>query len=210
MKIMKTTKIITLIAICIFAFAATATAQLRFGVKGGVGIIDHKLKSDTLNAKNRLGYSIGPTLELCSPTGWGFDASILYGFKEYSVKDHNKYEGTFELTDYKYVAIPVNLKKRFDLNIVGIYVAAGPYAAVKIDGGDLKEIVSNETVEKFKSKDFEFGINAGFGVSLFSHLDLGLTYKCRLSENFKEDTPKIKDINDKKYQSWEANLTYYF
>lgn len=207
---MKTTKVITLLAICLFAFAATATAQLRLGIKGGVGIIDHKLKSDILNAKNRLGYSIGPTLELCGPTGWGFDLSVLYGHKEYSVEDHNKYGSTFELTDYKYVAIPLNLKKRFDLGIVGIYGAVGPYAAVKIDGGDLKEIVSQETVNNFKSKNFEFGINAGFGISLFSHVDLGLNYKCRLTENFKTDEPRVKDLKDKKYQSWEANLTYFF
>lgn len=207
---MKTTKIIAIIAICFIAVTTTATAQLRFGVKGNVGIIDHKLKSDILSAKNRLGFSIGPTLELCSPGGWGVDVSVLYGQKKYSIEDHNKYEGTFDLTEYKYVAIPLNLKKRFDLGIVGIYGFAGPYAAVKIDGGDLKEIVSDNTINKFKSKDFEFGINAGFGIALFSHVDLGISYKCRLTENFKTDEPKLDDLNNKKYQSWEANLTYYF
>lgn len=212
---MKKIQIITVLIICLIAGTSTVAAQLRIGIKGNVGIIDHKIKSDILSAKNRLGFSIGPTLDWTIASGWGLDGSLLYGHKQYSIKEIDKYKDQFEMTDYNYVAIPINIKKRIDFDVVGIYVAAGPYGAVKINGGDLKSKFEEAKVG-FKSKNFEFGINAGFGISLFSHVDLGITYKCRLSDNFKADEGDlgswdgIKELNDKKYQSWEAGLTYYF
>lgn len=189
--------------IAFLVLSISATAQIKFGAKVGVDVADHKINSSILNAKNRLGFQIGPTVDLMIPaTGWGVDLSLLYGYKKYSIDEK---EANVDISNYNYLMIPLNIKKRFSIIIAGMYVSAGPYAAVKLSGGDLKR-----AGEEFKAKSFEAGINAGVGVNLFSKVDLGLNYKCKLTDNYSADKGDIGNIGDKTYQTWSVGLTYFF
>lgn len=192
-----------LLLISFFLLSIPATAQVKFGLKAGVDVADHKIKSSILNAKNRLGFQVGPTVDLMIPlTGWGIDLSLLYGYKKYSIDEK---EANVDISNYSYLMIPLNLKKRFSIIVAGMYVSAGPYASVRLSGGDLKL-----AGEEFKAKSFEAGINAGVGVSLFSKVDLGLNYKCKLTDNYSADKGDIGNIGDKTYQTWSVGLTYFF
>jgi opacity protein-like surface antigen len=187
----------------LLVLSVSATAQVKFGVKGAVDVADHKISTSILNAKNRLGFQVGPTVDLMIPlTGFGVDLSLLYGYKKYSIDEK---AGDPSISNYSYLMVPLNLKKRFSIIVAGMYVYAGPYAAIRLSGGDLEAYG-----EEFKAKNFEAGLNAGLGVSLFSKVDVGLNYKCKLTDNYSIDNPDFGNIGDKTFQTWSVGLTYFF
>ncbi len=188
-----------------------ASSQVRFGLKGGFDVNSNRINKDILNAHNRLGFQVGGTLEVMAPfTGWGGELSILYGHQKFDIDgikgSSNK---DYDLSNYNYLRIPLNLKKKFSvLGLFGVFVAAGPYAEIKLSGGDFKE---KGGFEQFKSKSFGMGINAGAGVELLKHLELGMYYRKALTNDYSSDTPSIGDyLWKKKPSNWSVNLTYFF
>lgn len=194
---------------CIIALLMTigtfqsAYSQIRLGVRGGFDVADHKITTDILNVSNRRGYQIGPTLEVPIPlVGFAIDASLLYGRKEFKIEEKKTQA---DISNYDYLTLPISLKKRFDINSdFGIFVSAGGFATVKLNGGDLKL-----AKEEFMSKDFAFGVNAGAGVRLFKNFDLGLYFRSQLTENYSSENIDVKKISEKKFQTWNVALTYY-
>lgn len=194
-------------AFIIFILAIVSTvasqAQLRIGVKGGYDVISSKINSDILNSSNRLGYQMGLTLEFLPLGGFGIDASLLYGHKEYKQDDLNT---NLNLTNYNYISIPINLKKRIGItDQFGIFGTIGAYADVKIDGNNIEYIE-----QQYKSKNFQMGVGCGFGVRVFEHFDVGLNYKRQLTENFNSDKPEFEDFKENKQKDWTLSLSYYF
>lgn len=187
----------------IFGFSQSAYSQIRFGIRGGYDVADHKISTDILNVSNRRGYQIGAALEIPIPLiGLGLDASLLYGRKEFKVK-----EKTVEanISDYDYLTLPISLKKRIDISSdFGIFILAGGFATVRLKGGNL-----NVAKEEFLAKDFSLGVNAGAGVRLFKHFDLGMYFKSQLTDNYSTENINIKKISEKNYQTWTVALTYY-
>ena len=58
--------------------ANSAEAQVKFGIKGGLNVTSMSLDSKVLDAENRAGFFIGPTLKFTLPVvGLGIDASAL-------------------------------------------------------------------------------------------------------------------------------------
>ena len=56
--------------------ANSAEAQVKFGIKGGLNVTSMSLDSKVLDAENRAGFFIGPTLKFTLPVvGLGIDAS---------------------------------------------------------------------------------------------------------------------------------------
>ncbi|SHG02907.1 porin family protein [Dysgonomonas macrotermitis] len=196
------------VACLIFIGATQANAQLRFGLKGGFDVSNNRINKDILNAHNRLGFQIGGTMELMAPiVGWGGELSVLYGHQQYDVKDSKESGTNYSLSDYNYLRVPLNLKKKFSImGLFGVFIQAGPYAEFKLSGGDLKP----ENLDtQYKSKSFGAGINAGAGVELLNHLELGMYYRKALTDNYSDNTG-WGNILKKKPDNWSVNLTYFF
>lgn len=183
-----------------------AQAQVRFGVKGGIDIIDHKIDTDILRVSNRLGYQVGATVEMLIPAvAFGTEVSVLYGRKEYKVEDKIV---EASISDYDYISIPLTIKKRFGItSFLGIFLSAGGFANVKIEGGNLS---IDDVVDKYKSKQFEAGWSAGAGVKLFDHFDVGLYYRNALTTRYADISPEWEKLNDKYAKSWSVGLTCFF
>lgn len=190
---------------CLFFLGfAQANAQLRFGLKGGFDISNNAINKNILNTGNRLGFHVGGTMELTAPViGLGCELSVLYGHQRYDVKAT---DSGYDLSDYNYLRVPLNLKKKFSvLGLLGVFVQAGPYVEFKLSGGDFSNID-----KQYKSKSFGTGINAGAGMELMNHLELGMYYRKALTSNYKKDTPSFNDIWKKKPDTWSVDLTYFF
>lgn len=196
--------VIMLSVVVLGASVSTVDAKIRFGIKAGVDVVDHKINGDLLSTENRLGFQVGPSLEFGLPIVGGLEMSLLYGHKEYKTEFK---EADATLSDYNYLTLPLNLKKRWDLGLAGIYIYGGPYATMKLSGGDFK---FKEFEEDIEAKNFGVGLNFGAGVSLFSHVDIGLQYRVDLTDRYSTDSPNLENFSDKKYQSWSVGLTYYF
>ncbi|MFV0468791.1 MAG: porin family protein [Dysgonomonas sp.] len=183
-----------------------AISQVRFGIKGGYDVIDHSINSDILKVSNRLGYQLGASLEILPFNGLGLETGVMYGHQKFTVEEKLR---SAELSDYDYISIPLNLKFRLSLvQILGVYATGGAYGSVKLKGGDLKL-----ATEEFKSKQFEAGVNAGAGITLFSNFDVGINFRYKLTDNFEADRPSLSDISDlNKSQTkyWSVSASYYF
>ncbi len=192
------------LACLVFIVSAQASAQLRFGVKGGYDMSSNDINKNILNAGNRLGFQVGGTMELmASMLGLGGELSVLYGHQQYDVKVG---DSGYDLSNYDYLRVPLNLKKKFSLiGLLGVFVQAGPYVEFKINGGNFKDIDN-----QYKSKSFGTGVNAGAGVELLNHLELGMYYRKALTDNYGDDTPDFGDIWKKKPDAWSIDLTYFF
>lgn len=207
---MKTKYLLSFVVVFVLLIAGTnmVSAQLRFGVKGGVDIDSKKFDLKTLKASNRLGYYIGPTLEFVVPvSGFGADVAVLYGRKEYKISD---LQSDATLSDYNYISIPVNIKQRIRFFGLGLFVSGGVYGNVKVSGGDIKIEDTGDVLKEYKSKNFIFGIGAGAGVSLFSKLDIGVYFRGDLTENYKDEYMDADVFQNKKNQRWSVGLNYYF
>lgn len=196
----------SLIALIAILFSISALqSQIRVGIRGGFDVISHKINSSIINADNRLGFQTGLTAEFLPINGLGLEMSLLYGHQKYKVEDR---EEDASISNYNYISIPLNLKKRFAFtDFFGIFLSAGAYGNVKING---KDIDIKDTHNKFKSKNFAMGLNFGFGVKLLKSFDLGLYYRHKLTDNYKEDTPGIGDLNKGHDKNWTVALAYYF
>ncbi|NDV79026.1 porin family protein [Dysgonomonas sp. 511] len=189
-------------------FVEKANAQFRVGVRGGFDVISNKLDLNIIKAKNRLGYQVGPVVEFISPaSGFGVDAGLLYGRKEYKIDDK---EADISISDFDYISIPLNLKKRFGLgplSPVGIFISAGVYGDVKVGGG---KVHIADVIDDYKTKNFIFGLNAGAGVSLLGHLDVGMYYRRALTDKYGDEHFSEDIFQNKKNEAWSVALTYFF
>ncbi|MDH6308140.1 opacity protein-like surface antigen [Dysgonomonas sp. PFB1-18] len=184
----------------------SSSAQIRFGVRGGVDVISNKLDFKILKASNRLGYHIGPTLEFIVPaSGFGADVAVLYGRKEYKIQDK---ESDASISDYDYISIPVNIKQRFNILAIGVFVTGGVYGNVKVSGGDINNI--GDVVDEYKAKNFIFGLGAGAGVTILKHVDLGIYFRGDLTKRYGDEYMDAGVFQNKKNQTWTVGLSYYF
>lgn len=175
--------------------AAPASAQLKFGVRGGANISSMHFNSDLLKADNVTGFQIGPMMELMAPyVGLGFDAAILYSQKGMEV------EGESVKTDY--IDVPVNLKWKFGLPILKAYVAAGPYVGFRVGGDKIWNVLSSQ----IEAKTFGAGVNLGAGVELVRHLQIGFNYGLGLTDNY---SAKKLDLNAKN-RGWSVTASILF
>lgn len=175
-------KVTGLLLIVLMAIIAVpASAQLKFGVKGGLNISSVHFSSDLLKADNVTGFQIGPMIETTIPLiGVGLDAAILYSQKGMDMKS-----GTGISTSVKtdYIDVPVNFKWKFGLPIVKAYLTAGPYVGFRVGGDKFWKIPGN-VVDQVKAKSFNAGLNFGAGVELIRHLQVGFNYGLGLTDNY--------------------------
>nr|WP_297169139.1 porin family protein [uncultured Dysgonomonas sp.] len=203
---MKKINLTFLLILCLALLnVGAASSQVRFGLRGGFDVSNNRINKDILNANNRLGFQVGGVVEVMAPiVGWGAEAAVLYGHQKFDIKDEN-----YNLTNYNYLRIPVNLKKKFSVvGLFGVFIVVGPYAEFRLSGGDLES--KGSIVDQYKSKSFGMGFDAGAGVELLKHLEIGMYYRKALTENYSGDAPSLGDVLRKRPSNWSVNLTYFF
>ncbi len=177
MKSIKSVISIALVAIAVLFTSATADAQIKFGLKAGAAINDLKFDSDIFSKENRAGFTGGLMLEFTVPViGVGFDVSAMYVHRTVNFENT---EGYNELTEEErdalgrdYIDIPVNLK--YKLSLPGIGSVVKPFVTT---GPSFAFLVSKKEVNDFiKNKSCDIAWNFGFGVELFSHVQVAASY----------------------------------
>jgi len=187
-----------------------ASAQLRFGVKGGLNVTSVKFNEDALSSDNVTGFQVGPSIEAMVPyVGLGFDISILYARKGSKVTTK---AGEKSLNS-NYVDVPINLKWKMGAGPAKVFFAAGPYFSFRA-GGDNVWNVASDVSDQLKAKRFGTGLDLGAGVELLKHLQVGLTYTIGLTDNYKVNKPTTSNTSysdlASKPHGWSLAATYYF
>lgn len=174
-----------------------ANAQFRIGIKGGVNISSVHFNSDLLGSGNVCGFQVGPMIETSLPlVGFGIDASVL--FSRRGLEGNNS--GAKKTLRTNYLDVPVNLKWKFGLPLMKVYVAAGPYVSFRV-GGDNKWTVLGD---QLKSKTVSGGLNFGAGIEVIKHLQVGLNYGLGLTNNYRA---KAIDLNAKD-RGWAVTAAF--
>lgn len=209
---MKKNKLLIIALIAAFStIATTGYSQLRFGLRGEVGLNKASFSEKALEVENLNSFKLGPTVEIMLPAmSFGVEASLLYNNDRMDVAYLSPEEGSIreeiEVTNH-YIDIPVNFKYKFGLILpVKIYAAAGPYARIHVGGDDIK---FKDVSEDFKAKAFEAGVNLGLGLEVFKRVALGANYGIELTDNYSVDKPKWGDALNKKKGTWSIQATVY-
>lgn len=206
---MKTNKLF-LTSFILFMVSVTAiNAQLRFGVRGEVGLNKPSFSEDVIKVENLNSFRIGPTAEFGIPlVGLAVEGSLLYENSKMNVNDGESSEQ--KITNH-YLDIPINLKYKMGFILpIKAYLAAGPYGRFHLAGDDVK---IGDVSEAVKAKSFEAGINLGVGAEILSRLAVGVNYGFILTDNYGTNKPEWKDalnaFNGKK-GTWSLTASVYF
>lgn len=201
-------KIFTFVALVVaVCFAVPAQAQFKFGLKGGVNITDMSFNSDVLEASNRTGFFIGPTVKFTLPLlGFGVDVSALYDQREAELKDSDA------KLKQKAINVPINLRYDIGLgSLAAVYLAAGPQFGFNV--GD-KSHTLVENVSEWTLKSSNFSVNLGAGVMLLRHLQVGFNYNIVCGKT--GDVTVINTVSGayesfrNRSNTWQISAAYYF
>lgn len=182
-------KKLSAVLMCMVAFlwAAPANAQFKWGLEGGVNLSKASIKGDggLFDASNRTGWFVGPKVQMTMPViGLGIDASLLYSQKYMKMDfsgevDGENVNGSTPNKSMPYVEIPINLRYNFGFSsLVGVYLATGPQYNWYLGSRNLK--YAGESIGSLERSTFSW--NVGAGVTLLSHLQVGVTYNIAMGE----------------------------
>jgi len=207
-------KTILTAAICFAAmFTSTVRAQVKFGLKGGLNVTSMSFSKDVVDASNRMGFFIGPTLKISLPvTGLGVDVSGLYDQREAKVKVSGVGDETIKTQS---INVPINLRYGFGLgSTANLYFFAGPLFGFNV--GDKNQSLYKDVAE-WKLNSSNFSINLGAGVMLLSHLQLSANYNIACGKtgevSFKSvasDVIGSATASSGRSNAWQIALAYYF
>lgn len=191
--------------------ANNASAQIKFGLKGGINVTDMSLNSSVFDASNRTGFFVGPTIKVQLPlVGLGIDASALYDQREAKIKVGNT--TTKETLRSQAINIPINLRYGWGLSsMANIFLFAGPQFGFNVGDKDQK-ITESST---WSVKNSNFSLNFGAGVTLLSHLQLTANYNVVCGKTSDATiTEGLEQLTNKEVRSranaWQIALAYYF
>lgn len=200
-----------LVMIVTMTAANNASAQIKFGLKGGVNVTDMSLNSSVFDASNRTGFFVGPTIKVQLPlVGLGIDASALYDQREAKIKVGNT--TTKETLRSQAINVPINLRYGWGLSsMANIFLFAGPQFGFNVGDKDQK-ITESST---WSVKNSNFSLNFGAGVTLLSHLQLTANYNVVCGKTSDATiTEDLEQFPNKEVRSranaWQIALAYYF
>lgn len=184
-----------------------ANAQFKIGPKVGVNISTLSLGGDlskNFKSSNVSSFTGGVMAEFMVPIiGVGIDASVMYTRKGSDLKEITTESTAKQHTDY--VEIPVNLKYKFSLPVVGSFMSPFVYA-----GPSFAFRVGDNLADQYKNKSFETAINLGLGLEFFSHLQIAAQYGWGLGKTMELDDNLINATLNGKSRAWTVTAAYLF
>ncbi|MDD7251373.1 MAG: outer membrane beta-barrel protein [Prevotellaceae bacterium] len=198
---------LTLLTLAFALTALTASAQIKFGVTGGLNLSKLSLNEmPDISSSNRAGWYIGPKVEINVPVaGLGIEAAIEYSQKD--LRQKQDVTDAAKTKHYRSIEIPVNLRYQFGLDALAVYVKTGPQFGFYI-GDNTWQFAQRE----YKMKSANINWNIGAGIKALSHLEIGVGYNFALTKYAK--TLGITTGSDKqgdfKANSFQVEVAYLF
>lgn len=202
-----------LLVMMVMAVAVPASAQIKFGVKGGIDFVS-SLSGSTWKHQNmkkpggKTGYYIGPMVEVGLPfvSTWDVDAALLFSTRGHKFDNHTARQIGVE--------IPINLKKTFEVgDMLGVFVAAGPSLYYNVKSEKRMKMINSGTLDY---EALQVAINVGVGVKLMKHFQVSVNYSIPLNDTatFHQDAsstvPDPYDGKSYKTQGFHAAVAYLF
>lgn len=182
-------------------FSLPVQAQFRYGVKAGMNISTLHFNKDLVSPDALVGYQMGLTSEWMSQRKHiGVELSALFSQK--GITYHSKRYTA------NYIGIPLNFKWRYRLLFGDLFLTAGPYVAFSIGEKEWDKISVNGS-PRTTAKDLDFGVNAGAGILILNHFQVGLGYGLGLTDGYEvKRTSGLKSYAQNR--NWNISVTYLF
>lgn len=203
-------KFFSLLVVAVSLLAATpASAQVSFGVKGGLNVTDMKLSEDVFDASNQAGWFIGPTIKVALPlTGLSVDGAALYDYRSAKVTAGTGSEE--ETIKQQQIAIPVNLRYGIGLgSVASVFAFAGPQWGINVGDKDFNWTSGSS----YSLKKSNFSMNVGLGATLAKHLQVTANYNIACGKTADVNLTKVAEQVSKsksRNSSWQIGLAYFF
>lgn len=205
---MKTIKHLFLAVVAIVAVSFSANAQFKIGPRVGINVNSMHFNESVFKSDNRTGFTGGLEAEFTVPVlGLGFDASLMYVRRNLELTDN----GVQTNKHCDYFEIPVNLKWKFGLPIVGKIVK--PFL---FTGPSFAFLTSKRAItQAYKSKAVDTSWNFGLGIEFFSHLQVSAHYGFGLNKAI-EIAPGLSSVGidatpiNGKTHCWTITAAYLF
>lgn len=197
-------KFFTLILVAVATMVASpASAQVQFGLKGGLNVTSMSFSEKVLAKENRAGFFIGPTAKFTLPiVGLGVDASALYDQREAEV-DGDKIK-------QQAINVPINLRYSVGLGeTASVYFAAGPQFGFNV-GDKEHKLTDGET---WKLSGSTLSVNFGLGVMILNHVQIGANYNlvCGKTGELSVLEGAGNALKNKgRANAWQISAAYYF
>ena len=209
-------KYFTLAALALALVAVPANAQVQFGLKGGLNYSNTTFGGADLDAENKAGFFIGPTVKLSLPiTGLSFDAAALYDQRSFKGKiEEDNVEFKTNTLKQQSIQIPINVRYGVGLgSVASVFAFAGPQFGFNV--GDDKVTVYDYGAykENLKWKKSNFSVNVGVGVSLLKHLQATVNYNiaCGKTGETEGELARGGFENIRSHNhAWQVGVAYYF
>ncbi len=195
--------------------ALPSSAQVKFGLKGGLNVTDMSLSSEVFDASNRAGFFIGPTVKFSLPvTGLGIDGSVLYDQRSAKIEKTNGVET--KTVKQQQIAIPINLRYGVGLgSVASAFIFAGPQVGFNVGDTDYNWTDTSN----YSLKKSNFSVNVGLGATLIQHLQITANYNIACGKT--ADVTLWKTVSDAAQQvtglksksrnnSWQIAVAYFF
>lgn len=149
-----------------------AAAQFSIGPRLGVCVNKFHFDESTFNEDNRAGFTGGLEAELMIPAiNLGVDVSAMYVHRSATLPATLNDAKNMDVKN-DYIEIPVYLKWKIGLPVVGKFVA--PYI---FTGPSFAFLASKKDISEFaESKKSDIAWNIGIGIQLVKHLQIGASY----------------------------------
>ena len=147
-----------------------AESLVKFGIKGGMELMEMDFNSDALRESNRAGFYIGPILKFQLPVvGLTVDASVMYNQRDLKVEGESVKQQSLLLPANVHYGVGVG-------DVVTIFASAGPQICFNL-GDDIfqwKDKQNNNN--KYSLQNTLISFNVGLGVTLAKFLEAGVYY----------------------------------
>ena len=184
----------------------SASAQIKWGVKGGFNMSALSFEGNIAHSSNNVGFYLGPTVKVGVPlTGLSVEASALYNQFSADVLVDRGYEQIVHdetSIKVKQLAIPINVRYGIGLgSMASVFVFAGPQFAFNM-ADDIQSI-------DWKWKNTYTSFNVGVGASLLTHLQFNVNYNIGCGKSGETGSQAYTKFNGKG-NTWQVGMAYYF
>jgi len=139
------------------------------------------------SSTNLTGYQIGLVYQaMPKKSGIGFEIAALISQKGSTFSDSTGIVGVIKqgYKEMNYVEVPLNLRYRLSLGVVGVYAFGGVYGGYSYSGKVVDEKTNTSSVETFPTAAdrIDYGYNFGGGLEIFRKIQLGATWSRGLKD----------------------------
>lgn len=204
-----------LMLIAAFAVSVPAAAQLKFGIVGGLNLTKLSTSGNNFSSDNRAGWYIGPKIEFTVPiVNLSIDGAVEYSQRQMNIG--NDESGLAKNEQYKSIEIPINVRYTLGLGqMLGVYVATGPQFGFNVGNKNFVGMLTGSNSESIRMKDAAVSWNVGVGVTVLSHLQVGVGYNFMLNKTGERiitnlTGAEIQGTRALRTNSWQVQAAYLF